>query len=92
MAHEKQAVQALDKRFREVCADLNLDKLSADEALQTFQRIGINYTLEVSFLLHLASLWDAALFCFLLLLAPFSLLVVLEQAPGQASAIHLVVN
>lgn len=36
------------KKYKEVCADLNLDKASADEAWQSFQRIGINYTLEVS--------------------------------------------
>ena len=36
------------KKYKEVCADLNLDKAAADEALQSFQRIGINYTLEVS--------------------------------------------
>lgn len=38
------------KKYKEVCADLNLDKASADEAWQSFQRIGINYTLEVSIL------------------------------------------
>ena len=38
----------LKKRFKDLCLDLNLDKTSADEAWQSFQRIGINYTLEVS--------------------------------------------
>lgn len=42
----------LIKRYKEVCADLNLDKSSADEAQQSFQRIGINYTLEVCNLLY----------------------------------------
>ncbi|KAI1297170.1 Retinoblastoma-like protein 1 [Halotydeus destructor] len=36
----------VSKRYKEVCADLNLDKHSADEAWQSFQRIGRNYTLE----------------------------------------------
>ena len=36
------------KKYKEVCADLNLDKAAADEALQSFQRIGVNYSLEVS--------------------------------------------
>lgn len=35
------------KKYKEVCADLNLDKAAADEAWQSFQRIGVNYSLEV---------------------------------------------
>ena len=38
----------LQKKYKEVCSDLNLDKASADEAWQSFQRIGNNYSLEVS--------------------------------------------
>lgn len=37
----------LAKRYKDLCADLNLDKTAADEAWQSFQRIGINYSLEV---------------------------------------------
>ena len=40
--------EELKKRFKELCCDLNLDKTSADEAWTSYQRIGINYTLEVS--------------------------------------------
>jgi hypothetical protein len=36
------------KKYKEVCADLNLDRAAADEAWQSMQRIRINYTLEVS--------------------------------------------
>lgn len=43
--------EELKKRFKELCFDLNLDKSSADEAWTSYQRIGINYTLEVSLLL-----------------------------------------
>lgn len=39
----------LQKKYKEVCADLNLDKAAADEAWQSFQRIGNNYSLEVSY-------------------------------------------
>lgn len=38
----------LQKKYKEVCSDLNLDKASADEAWQSFQRIGNNYSLEVN--------------------------------------------
>lgn len=38
----------LMNKFRELCADLNMDKAAADEALTSYQRIGMNYTLEVS--------------------------------------------
>ncbi|RWS25254.1 Retinoblastoma-like protein 1 [Leptotrombidium deliense] len=41
-----QETAQLMKKYKEVCADLNLDKTAADEALTSFQRIGINYTLE----------------------------------------------
>lgn len=43
----------LMKKFRELCADLNMDKAAADEALLSFQRIGMNYTLEVSIAAHI---------------------------------------
>lgn len=45
----------LIRRYKEVCADLNLDKAAADEAWLSFQRIGVNYTLEVCFhpIIHL---------------------------------------
>ena len=39
--------EELKKRFKDLCSDLNLDKTSADEAWTSYQRIGINYTLEV---------------------------------------------
>jgi hypothetical protein len=42
----------LKKRFKELVSDLNLDKTSADEAWNTYQRIGINYTLEVSLIIN----------------------------------------
>lgn len=42
----------LMKKFKELCADLNMDKAAADEALLSFQRIGMNYTLEVSIAPH----------------------------------------
>ena len=40
--------EELKKRFKDLCSDLNLDKTSADEAWTSYQRIGINYTLEVT--------------------------------------------
>jgi len=42
----------LHRRYKDVALDLNLDKASEDEAWQSFQRIGRNYTLEVSFNAH----------------------------------------
>lgn len=39
---------ALSRKFGEICSDLNLDKAAADEAFNSFQRIQINYTLDVS--------------------------------------------
>lgn len=36
----------LSRKFREICSDLNLDRATADEAYNSFQRIQINYTLE----------------------------------------------
>lgn len=36
----------LYKRYNEVCAELNLDKASADEAWHSFQKLEVNYTLE----------------------------------------------
>jgi len=47
---DKESNQQLMKKFREICADLNLDKSAADEAFNSFQRIQINYTLEVNYI------------------------------------------
>lgn len=44
----------LKKRFKDLCSDLNLDKTSADEAWTSYQRIGINYTLEVSLVITIS--------------------------------------
>ena len=44
MAHDDEVIR---KKYKEVCDDLNLDKAAADEAWQSFQRIGVNYSLEV---------------------------------------------
>lgn len=38
------------QRFDELCLDLNMDKNSKDEALQSYHRTRTNFTLEVSFL------------------------------------------
>ncbi|RWS02001.1 Retinoblastoma-like protein 1 [Dinothrombium tinctorium] len=44
--NENPEMTQLTKKYKEVCQDLNLDKTAADEAWSSFQRIGINYTLE----------------------------------------------
>lgn len=40
--------EVLQRKYKDICADLNLDRTAADEALSSFHRIGNNYTLEVS--------------------------------------------
>jgi len=49
MGMKSDSEEELKKRFKDLCSDLNLDKSSADEAWNSYQRIGINYTLEVCF-------------------------------------------
>lgn len=39
--------QHVTERFHDLCNDLNLDKDAAEEAWQSFERIGNSYTLEV---------------------------------------------
>jgi len=36
-----------EERFRSLCADLNIDKSTADEAWRNFETISKHYTLEV---------------------------------------------
>lgn len=36
-----------EERFRGLCADLNIDKNTADEAWRNYETISTNYTLEV---------------------------------------------
>ncbi len=52
MGMKTDSEEDLKKRFKELVSDLNLDKTSADEAWNAYQRIGINYTLEVSFVIN----------------------------------------
>ena len=37
-----------DERFRSLCADLNIDKNTADEAWRNYETISTNYSLEVT--------------------------------------------
>jgi hypothetical protein len=37
-----------EERFRGLCADLNIDKNTADEAWRNYELISTNYTLEVN--------------------------------------------
>ena len=39
-----------EERFRSLCADLNIDKNTADEAWRNYQSISTNYTLEVTYI------------------------------------------
>jgi len=34
-------------KYTELCADLNMDKMTTEEAWQSFENISQNYTLEV---------------------------------------------
>lgn len=36
------------QRFEEICQDLNMDASTKEEAWQNYQKIQMNYTLEVS--------------------------------------------
>lgn len=45
--NKHQEMDTLIKRYKEICADLNMNKSAADEALSSFNRIGNNYSLEV---------------------------------------------
>lgn len=47
-----------EKRFEDLCLDLNMDTTSKEEAWEAFQRISQNYTLEVGDAVM------AAMFCF----------------------------
>lgn len=44
----KQEIESLLKKYKEICSDLNMNKSAADEALSSFNRIGNNYSLEVN--------------------------------------------
>jgi len=46
MGTDKQEMDSLIKKYKEICAELNMDKTAADEALSSFNRIGNNYSLE----------------------------------------------
>lgn len=43
----------LHVRYEEICLDLNLDKSAKDEAWEAYNRISVNYTLEVGVLIQL---------------------------------------
>lgn len=47
MGVSSDADQAIQERLKSVCLALNMDRQSSQEALQTFDAIGRNYTLEV---------------------------------------------
>ncbi|XP_077542386.1 retinoblastoma-like protein 2 isoform X2 [Haemaphysalis longicornis] len=38
--------QEIRARFQDVCSDLNMDRLTSDQALHTYENISMNYTLE----------------------------------------------
>jgi len=40
---------AVERRFDELCLDLNMDKHAREESWQSYTRIRTNYTLEVSY-------------------------------------------
>lgn len=41
---------AVESQFEELCLDLNMDKKARDEALENYQKILENYSLEACFL------------------------------------------
>ena len=53
-----------EEKFRGLCADLNIDRNTADEAWRNYETISTNYTLEVR--LMFCSLW----FCWLTIAEP----------------------
>ncbi|KAG1681663.1 Retinoblastoma-like protein 1 [Nymphon striatum] len=46
MVHSDEGEDSVNARFREVCADLNMDRNTAEESWQSFEQISTNYTLE----------------------------------------------
>lgn len=49
MGLSEEGEDLVNARFQEVCADLNMDRNTAEEAWQSFKQISTNYTLEVLF-------------------------------------------
>lgn len=48
MSNSGKELESLLKKYREICTDLNMNRSATDEALLSFNRIGNNYSLEVS--------------------------------------------
>ena len=46
--------EAIEQKYDELCYDLNMDSASKLDAWETFQRIRLNYTLEVGLNVHSA--------------------------------------
>ena len=46
-----------EEKFRGLCADLNIDRNTADEAWKNYETISTNYTLEVTFTISISWLF-----------------------------------
>ena len=47
LSEDGDASENVDEKFRNLCADLNIDRQTADEAWRNYETISTNYTLEV---------------------------------------------
>lgn len=76
-----------EERFRGLCADLNIDKNTADEAWRNYETISTNYTLEVNLqcrVKRLTCYWSVISYCHCLVgcvrqITPFTSLAVITM-------------
>ena len=53
--------EAIEQKYEELCLDLNMDRTAKQNAWEAFQRIRVNYTLEVGLNAQPCLFWNGLL-------------------------------